>query len=112
MQRGNGESFPAEGSASFIEVRGKPLFTLFFRDVSQRVAAGREIERLSRTARYLREEIEDNLDLEQVERQHMSRVLQKYGWVIDGEQGAALALGLHPSTLRNRMRKLCIERPS
>jgi transcriptional regulator with GAF, ATPase, and Fis domain len=30
--------------------------------------------------------------------------------VIEGEQGAALALGLNPSTLRGRMRKLGIRK--
>ena len=32
-------------------------------------------------------------------------------WVIEGEEGAAARLGLRPSTLRSRMRRLGIERP-
>ena len=31
-------------------------------------------------------------------------------WVIEGAQGAALALGIHPSTLRGRIRKLGIRK--
>jgi len=50
--------------------------------------------------------------LEDVERAHIQHVLQQVHWVIEGEQGAALALGLNPSTLRSRMRKLAIRKPS
>jgi transcriptional regulator with GAF, ATPase, and Fis domain len=50
--------------------------------------------------------------LEDIERAHIQRVLQQARWVIEGEQGAALALGLNPSTLRSRMRKLAIRKPS
>jgi transcriptional regulator with GAF, ATPase, and Fis domain len=50
--------------------------------------------------------------LEDVERTHIQRVLQQAHWVIEGEQGAALALGLNPSTLRSRMRKLAIRKPN
>jgi DNA-binding NtrC family response regulator len=49
--------------------------------------------------------------LEDVERAHIQRVLAQTRWVIEGEQGAALALGLNPSTLRGRMRKLGIRKP-
>jgi DNA-binding NtrC family response regulator len=48
--------------------------------------------------------------LEEVERVHIQRVLEQVHWVIEGEQGAALALGLNPSTLRGRMRKLGIRK--
>jgi len=48
--------------------------------------------------------------LEDVERLHIQRVLEETRWVIEGEQGAALALGLHPSTLRGRIRKLGIRK--
>ena len=48
--------------------------------------------------------------LEDVERAHIQHVLQQARWVIEGEQGAALALGLNPSTLRSRMRKLAIRK--
>ena len=48
--------------------------------------------------------------LEEVERRHILAVLEKTGWVIKGPSGAAAILGLPPSTLRGRMRKLGIER--
>jgi len=48
--------------------------------------------------------------LEEVERNHIIQALQETGWRVHGPQGAALLLGLHPSTLRFRMRKLGIVR--
>jgi formate hydrogenlyase transcriptional activator len=49
--------------------------------------------------------------LEAMEREHILKVLQKTRWKIDGEGGAASILGLHPSTLRFRIKKLDIKRP-
>ena len=46
-----------------------------------------------------------------VERLHIVRVLQAVDWTIEGPGGAAVCLGLHPSTLRSRMRQLGITRP-
>jgi transcriptional regulator with GAF, ATPase, and Fis domain len=46
-----------------------------------------------------------------VERHHIARVLQATGWRISGERGAAAVLGLNPSTLRYRIKKLQIHRP-
>jgi formate hydrogenlyase transcriptional activator len=37
-------------------------------------------------------------------------VLQQTNWVINGSRGAAQILGLHPNTLRNRMKKLGVAR--
>jgi formate hydrogenlyase transcriptional activator len=48
--------------------------------------------------------------LEQVERDHIASVLKQTDGVIDGERGAAKILGLHPNTLRSRMKKLSITR--
>jgi transcriptional regulator with GAF, ATPase, and Fis domain len=45
-----------------------------------------------------------------VERAHILRVLQATAWRIEGSRGAAVALGLKPSTLRSRMRKLGVNR--
>jgi formate hydrogenlyase transcriptional activator len=45
-----------------------------------------------------------------VERAHIHRALHSTGWRIEGAQGAAMSLGLRPSTLRSRMRKLGIAR--
>ena len=48
--------------------------------------------------------------MDEVERQHVLQVLESTSWVIEGERGAAKALGLHPNTLRSRMKKLGISR--
>ena len=48
--------------------------------------------------------------LEQVERDHITAVLKQTDGVIEGERGAAKILGLHPNTLRSRMKKLGISR--
>jgi transcriptional regulator with GAF, ATPase, and Fis domain len=50
--------------------------------------------------------------LQAVERNYILTVLQQTNWVITGPRGAARLLGLHPSTLRNRMKKLGITRGS
>jgi PAS domain S-box-containing protein len=47
-----------------------------------------------------------------VERDHILGVLAQTGWVIEGASGAAKVLGLHPNTLRSRMKKLGISRPT
>jgi transcriptional regulator with GAF, ATPase, and Fis domain len=49
--------------------------------------------------------------LEDLERAHIRQTLEACGWVIEGAQGAAVLLGLSPSTLRSRMAKLSIRRP-
>jgi formate hydrogenlyase transcriptional activator len=49
--------------------------------------------------------------LESSTRNHILTALDKSGWVIDGPRGAAKTLGLHPNTLRSRMKKLSIVRP-
>jgi PAS domain S-box-containing protein len=49
--------------------------------------------------------------LAQVERDHIQQVLTHAHWTIDGPKGAARILGLAPSTLRDRMKKLKIHRP-
>ena len=50
--------------------------------------------------------------LEEMERSHMVAVLRQTDWVIDGSRGAAKILGLHPNTLRSRMKKLGLTRTS
>ena len=49
--------------------------------------------------------------LAECERSHILQVLERTGWRISGEQGAADLLGVPVSTLRSRMKKLAIERP-
>ena len=50
--------------------------------------------------------------LEEIERSHILMVLQKTGGLIEGPKGAAGILGLNPSTLRGRIKKLGIRRKS
>ncbi len=50
--------------------------------------------------------------LEEVERRHILATLERTRWVIEGPQGAARILKLHPNTLRSRMQKLGIRRPA
>lgn len=50
--------------------------------------------------------------MEDIERSHILSVLEGTGWVIGGDKGAASVLDLHPNTLRSRMKKLGIRRPS
>ena len=52
-----------------------------------------------------------NQALNQVERSHVLHILEAAHWVIEGPNGAAVKLGLHPNTLRSRMKKLKIQRP-
>jgi formate hydrogenlyase transcriptional activator len=47
--------------------------------------------------------------LEEVEREYIAAVSEATGWRIEGPDGAAKILGLHPSTLRARMQKLRIQ---
>ena len=48
--------------------------------------------------------------LESVEREHIVQVLRDCGWRINGDGNAAERLGLHPNTLRFRIKKLGIVR--
>jgi formate hydrogenlyase transcriptional activator len=48
--------------------------------------------------------------LEEVERAHISAVLEETRGVVEGANGAAKTLGMHPNTLRHRMEKLGIKR--
>jgi transcriptional regulator with GAF, ATPase, and Fis domain len=49
--------------------------------------------------------------LEEMERNQILKTLSETRWRIEGKDGAAAILGLHPSTLRARMHKLGIVRP-
>jgi transcriptional regulator with GAF, ATPase, and Fis domain len=48
--------------------------------------------------------------LEDTERNQILEILSETSWHIEGKNGAAAILGLHPSTLRARMHKLGIVR--
>ena len=49
--------------------------------------------------------------LHEVEREYILRILEKTYWRVHGPHGAAAILGMNPSTLRARMKKLGIQRP-
>ena len=51
-------------------------------------------------------------DLQNMERRHILAVLQKTGWRLSGDGGAAKALGLKRTTLHAKMKKLGIKRPN
>ena len=55
------------------------------------------------------EPLEEEFDT--IARTHFLHVLHKTNWRIEGKGGAAETLGLHPSTLRFRIKKLGIKRP-
>ena len=57
-------------------------------------------------------EIFANLSLEAIERRHILGVLQKSGWRLTGQGGAAEILGLKRTTLQSKMKKLGIRRPA
>ncbi len=54
--------------------------------------------------------VESGGTLEEVERNHITAVLEETNWRIEGPKGAALRLGINPNTLRSRMRKLGIKK--
>jgi chemotaxis protein methyltransferase CheR len=49
--------------------------------------------------------------LEEVERDHIVRILEQTNWKVSGKNGAAEILGLNRSTLRARIKKLGIHQP-
>jgi transcriptional regulator with GAF, ATPase, and Fis domain len=53
----------------------------------------------------------DTGTLEEMERQYVEDALRRCRWRINGRGNAAEVLGLHPNTLRNRMKKFGIQRP-
>ena len=50
------------------------------------------------------------LKMEDVEKEHIISVLNQTNWKVSGENGAAKILGLNPSTLDSRMKKLDIKK--
>ena len=51
-------------------------------------------------------------NLEAIQRAHIESILSECGWRINGKANAAERLGIHPNTLRFRMKKLGLRRPS
>ncbi len=54
----------------------------------------------------------DAVTLVEMERQFVEEALRRCRWRINGRGNAADVLGLHPNTLRNRMKKFGIHRPN
>jgi transcriptional regulator with GAF, ATPase, and Fis domain len=50
-------------------------------------------------------------ELRSIERRNLERALEQSGWRVAGETGAARRLGLSPSTLSYRLKRLGIKRP-
>ena len=46
------------------------------------------------------------------ERDYVARTLAETDWIIEGDRGAARRLGLHPNTLRSRLKRWGLRRPS
>jgi transcriptional regulator with GAF, ATPase, and Fis domain len=55
---------------------------------------------------------DDPVELDEVQRRHIVRVLKQTFWRIEGTRGAAAILGINPGTLRSRMKRLGISRPA
>jgi PAS domain S-box-containing protein len=56
--------------------------------------------------------IKDNSNtLQDIQRNHIIKILNETQWKIEGKEGAAIKLNIKPSTLRDRMKKLGIKRP-
>jgi len=53
----------------------------------------------------------DGEKLQEMEKAHIHNILKDCNWVIGGKRGAASRLGMPPSSLRDRMKKLGLERP-
>lgn len=53
-------------------------------------------------------ESEESLDLDLAMKLHIKKVLKKADGIIEGKNGAARLMGIKPSTLRHRMKKLGI----
>jgi formate hydrogenlyase transcriptional activator len=82
-------------------------------EVEPQVARVSDVEPSGRSA--LARELDGDDDpacptLEESERRHIVRTLKRCKWVVDGPHGAARLLGVHPSTLRSRVKKLRIRR--
>jgi formate hydrogenlyase transcriptional activator len=74
------------------------------------VSSGRTLE--VRVPRMASSDISASLSLESIERRHILSVLEKSGWRITGQGGAADILGLKRTTLQSKMKKLGIKRPA
>ena len=56
------------------------------------------------------QDMSDIPTIENLEREHIIKVLELTGWLVSGEKGAAKILGMKSTTLNARMKKLGITR--
>jgi transcriptional regulator with GAF, ATPase, and Fis domain len=49
--------------------------------------------------------------VDEIARAYVQAILQETAWVIEGQRGAARRLGLHPNTLRSRLKRWGLSRP-
>jgi hypothetical protein len=68
------------------------------------------IAQVLRDRRHLAGELTDD-EVRDFERRNLLAVIERCGWRLQGDRGAARALGLSPSTLRDRLRSFGIQRP-
>jgi transcriptional regulator with GAF, ATPase, and Fis domain len=54
--------------------------------------------------------IKEDKTLEEVEREYIINVLEKTKWKISGPGSASMIIGIHPNTLRSRLKKLGIKK--
>ena len=78
------------------------------------ITSGRSLRISGRLRSSLPRDLKDKplKDLASTEREHILKVLRETGWKIERPSGAASILKLHPSTLRSRIKKLGIRRPT
>jgi PAS domain S-box-containing protein len=50
--------------------------------------------------------------VDEIARAYVQAILQETDWVIEGQRGAARRLGLHPNTLRSRLKRWGLTRPA
>ncbi len=55
--------------------------------------------------------VEEPIRFSEIQRAGILRALERAGWRVSGPRGAAAALGLRPTTLESKMKKLGIRRP-
>lgn len=107
FRKKSGASFPVDLHASAIRASEDGVaryFVLIVLDASTR----RDPEHADPEAKGW---ADLTLTLEQAEARYVRAVLDQVGFKIEGPSGAATRLGVPPSTLRSRMRKLGISRP-
>lgn len=80
-------------------------------EMTDRLAFSKGVGTLNASARPQNSADEPPITLQEVERRHILDILDQTGWTIDGPNGAARLLSLHPNTLRSRLKKLGIQRP-